>query len=479
MLYTPSPRRFIRPYEKPSFQHTQRWGLDRDDWAASGLVGCWPMNEGGGNKVFDLSGNSNTGTLVGNTSWAAGKFGPCLSLDGTGDYVTAPLSITNRNVTIAAWVKSSVVDGGGIISAAQAASYRALYWGIAVGASYYARLYIGNGTAYENTYWNTGTNTDWRHMVLALSDTQAILYENGVAYAPYTLTSNPATFTISIGGYDYKILNGSIDDVMIFNRVLTASEIAALFADPFRKLYHPRTMIMVAGAAAGGDVTVLPSAIALTSSVLTPTPQVINHPAAQALTVSLPAPMPTLTVLPDTQALTAAVTTTTCRIDDTVTPEALAITASIPAPTPVVTQLPSAEAITGSVLAPVPMVTVTPAALALTASLIAPVVDVAGSVTVQPSALALTATVLSPSVTLSPVVSPDALALTSSVLAPVPCVTVLPAVQAITASIPAFSVAYDATVTPDAQAITAALLAPSVSTGAIAIAAAFFMLNRR
>ena len=38
------------------------------DWSnpiTKGLVGCWLFNEGSGDKVYDLSGNGNTGTLTG------------------------------------------------------------------------------------------------------------------------------------------------------------------------------------------------------------------------------------------------------------------------------------------------------------------------------------------------------------------------------------------------------------------------------
>ena len=38
---------------------------------ANGLVGCWLMNEGSGNKVYDLSGNGNSGTLTNGPEWKA------------------------------------------------------------------------------------------------------------------------------------------------------------------------------------------------------------------------------------------------------------------------------------------------------------------------------------------------------------------------------------------------------------------------
>lgn len=60
---------------------------------AQGLVGCWLFNEGSGNKVYDLSGNNNHGTLSGfsdpptaTSGWCAGPHGGALRFDGSDDY---------------------------------------------------------------------------------------------------------------------------------------------------------------------------------------------------------------------------------------------------------------------------------------------------------------------------------------------------------------------------------------------------------
>ena len=62
------------------------WPLDYD----SGLVpnaGFWPMPEGSGNKVFDLSGNGNTGTYMGTPDWGAGFYGSQVRCDDD-QYIT-------------------------------------------------------------------------------------------------------------------------------------------------------------------------------------------------------------------------------------------------------------------------------------------------------------------------------------------------------------------------------------------------------
>jgi hypothetical protein len=42
----------------------------------SDFVGCWLMNEGAGDKVYDLSGNGKDGTLTNGPTWDVGSFGP-------------------------------------------------------------------------------------------------------------------------------------------------------------------------------------------------------------------------------------------------------------------------------------------------------------------------------------------------------------------------------------------------------------------
>ena len=74
---------------------------------ARGFVGCWLMNEGAGQKVFDTGGCNNNGTFSGNPAWTPGKFGAGLDLDGTGDYIAIanPGSVFDgKHLTIVAWV---------------------------------------------------------------------------------------------------------------------------------------------------------------------------------------------------------------------------------------------------------------------------------------------------------------------------------------------------------------------------------------
>ncbi|KKT57520.1 MAG: hypothetical protein UW52_C0067G0008 [Candidatus Gottesmanbacteria bacterium GW2011_GWA1_44_24b] len=55
-------------------------------WAPSPIVKL-EMDEGTGTTLYDSSGNSRNGTLNGNPTWDAGKYGKGVKLDGTGDFI--------------------------------------------------------------------------------------------------------------------------------------------------------------------------------------------------------------------------------------------------------------------------------------------------------------------------------------------------------------------------------------------------------
>ncbi len=78
------------------------------------LVLYYPLDEGGGATAYDLSSNSNDGTLQGDPQWVAGKIGGALDFDGD-DYVDAGNSSTldfgANNWTVTAWAKTTMGTG--------------------------------------------------------------------------------------------------------------------------------------------------------------------------------------------------------------------------------------------------------------------------------------------------------------------------------------------------------------------------------
>ncbi len=230
---------------------------------AKGLVGFWLMNEGGGNKIYDLSGNNNTGTLTNmaipataTSGWNPSRTGMGLSFDGVNDYVNIPdtASLRPTTLTISAWVNPN----------SPGTYARILSKGLSVSERDYS---IGKQDTkatfffYNSTNAQVWTTTDtwaslfpsgsWNH--LAVSYTQGSgaslrFYVNGVLKAGswtvgtgnvnFEYDTNPLYIGTCFSTIVTEQFNGLIDDVRIFNRELSPQEVMESYINPlgiFRK----------------------------------------------------------------------------------------------------------------------------------------------------------------------------------------------------------------------------------------------------
>ena len=81
----------------------------------------------------------------------------------------------------------------------------------------------------------------WNHIVYTYNTTNYTIYVNGVL-SPITsggvVTVNPATDDLKIGDGYFGNANGSIDEVMVWNRVLSIEEINATYNAGVNKLFR-------------------------------------------------------------------------------------------------------------------------------------------------------------------------------------------------------------------------------------------------
>ncbi|MHC4252831.1 MAG: LamG-like jellyroll fold domain-containing protein, partial [Planctomycetota bacterium] len=189
----------------------------------AGLVGWWKLDEAGGNKAADASGRGNDGTVNGDPAFQpdGGRVGGALKLDGDGDSITignwdAPaFSITH-------WMKW---DGGGGIRIIVSKDGR---WDLWIEQGDLCLRRNGSITKFGDYRPPVGT---WVHLVVAYDGTNATLYVNG-AYegaGRFSMGGRPnATIRIgekTNGGWGF---NGALDDVRIYDRVLSGEEVAAI-----------------------------------------------------------------------------------------------------------------------------------------------------------------------------------------------------------------------------------------------------------
>jgi len=195
---------------------------------SDGLVGYWKMDEaswdGTTGEVIDSSGSGNHGTAVNqaNTTSTA-KYGMAGTFDGTGDYVNlgTPSSLDpSGDMTIEAWING--VYG--------AAAYRHIYDDLndLSFSVYDSKLAIY--TDPNGAWWNSDislTDNQWHHAVFTYEGVTQRLYLDGVERGSKIATGNwslDVTDTKYISASSNEF-NGQIDDVKIYNKARSASQI--------------------------------------------------------------------------------------------------------------------------------------------------------------------------------------------------------------------------------------------------------------
>lgn len=192
------------------------------------------------NSTQDSSQYGNNGTISGaNCSAVVGKFDTGCSFDGVDDSVNvndqANINFTtSQSFTVGAWVNplANAANNWTVVSKQNDATNAG--WRIFLNAStreLRATLSDGTNTVTLTSYSNI-TNHTWSHVVLAVNraaNTSALFY-NGTAVNNSVnistvgdIRNNEPVRVGRLGSGQY--FNGSIDEVIIFNRTLSESEI--------------------------------------------------------------------------------------------------------------------------------------------------------------------------------------------------------------------------------------------------------------
>ncbi len=238
-----------------------------------GITAGYAFNETGGTTTVDASGHGITGTLTNGPTFAAGKYGNAVALDGVNDFVNlgnpAALQLTG-SMTVSAWIYSTSYPGddasivskrtsGGVgfqLDTTVDTGRRTIGFKLTSSSGGLMARY-GNTTLAANTwYYVTGVyNASTRTMDVYLNG----VLDNGTLLGTVTATQqNSASTNVNVGrraGGGFNFI-GRIDDVRIADHALTADQIQTDMLTP------------LAGAAPGPD-TVAP-VVALTAPT-TPT----------------------------------------------------------------------------------------------------------------------------------------------------------------------------------------------------------------
>jgi len=214
--------------------------------SSADLVAYWPMDEGIGVITPDKSGNGLDGTLVGSPSFAAGVFGPAIQLDSSNtqyvDCGTDPAFDITEQLTVAAWIKMDHVTDRQPIVNKEGDEVRGVGYRVEEGGIVHVQLYKTGGDVKTDLNSTVSLEADrWYHLAFTyefVGDGSSItrLYIDGEEHISTDATVGPLATNTQIqeigryvwsGSYQ-KFFNGFIDDVMIFNHVLSAGEIQGI-----------------------------------------------------------------------------------------------------------------------------------------------------------------------------------------------------------------------------------------------------------
>jgi hypothetical protein len=199
----------------------------------TGAVAAYGFDEASGGTVTDTV-STNTGTISGATRVVDGRFGKALSFDGTNDQVTvAPTNALNLSsgMTLEAWVKPTALG-----------NWRSVIYKENTGSLAYALFAststaeVPTGTVFTNAEYSAPAAgglplATWTHISMTWDGTTLKTYVDGAMVASQAAPAPLITSTgqLRIGGENVRNgwFNGYIDEVRIYGRPLSATEIAA------------------------------------------------------------------------------------------------------------------------------------------------------------------------------------------------------------------------------------------------------------
>lgn len=243
-------------------------------WLTNGLIAYYPFN----GNAQDASGNGYNGTPT-DVTYGYNRFGQQFNaaiFNGTSSKIPVYglASFNFLPVTLSVWVNGVPITGGdtGIICKYAVSSvngYALFSYGDRVRSWYFG----GSGSVYginQGIYGLNTLNGNWHQIVVTYDFSGGVIYVDGAPVDSLAWSGSPAastsTMPVIIGDYasadgtDNRFFNGSLDDIRIYNRALSSSEVAQLYASESGLFNVPGTSSpwlagMPSGSAGGGGDT--------------------------------------------------------------------------------------------------------------------------------------------------------------------------------------------------------------------------------
>ncbi len=215
----------------------------------------WNLDEGSGQTIVDrVAANHgflglSTAAESSDPARVLGKYGSALSFDGVDDVATVPLTTSTQNLssfTYSAWIKPNSLGEasyGRIVSRESSVKYDDFYLLVNPGNTISASITNSAGTTFISYAVASSISLNaWNHVAVTYDDKgdrKLHLFVNGVettyqAQPPVTGTLKFTNNPILIGNTPSldRTFDGAIDEVNVYNRALSASEISNVFNSP-------------------------------------------------------------------------------------------------------------------------------------------------------------------------------------------------------------------------------------------------------
>ena len=209
----------------------------------SGPVAYWMLDETSGSLATDATTNGCTGTLLNGPLHVPGRIGPAVSFDGLNDTVSIPhtVALDAYPLSVTLWVKTTASSLSGIVNKylpTSLSGYQVFTnngnlcaWYFRDGSDY---VWDGSGCTLATPGFNDGK---WHHVAFIVDASGGRLFVDGALRASQPWIGTPGatgtTQALSLAQYPgttAPYLAGSLDDVRIYNRALSASEVSSLFS---------------------------------------------------------------------------------------------------------------------------------------------------------------------------------------------------------------------------------------------------------
>ena len=208
--------------------------------------GSWLLDEGSGTTTADSSGNGNTGTFTESPlpTWATGVTDDGLAFSGSGGFVSIPASASlnnlqsqgNGGMTVMAWVYPTSSTPNTQIFLDKGVWTFGFFGSGAVILSHVC----STGLVQAYTAFNAIPFNQWSQIVATWtgspSGSSMAIYLNGTPITRNSqdcsgTMSDDSSYPLTLGGtlYHRNPFAGTLDDIRVYNRVLSASEVNALY----------------------------------------------------------------------------------------------------------------------------------------------------------------------------------------------------------------------------------------------------------